>query len=64
MPKTEHTSQVAETKPTQSLVSKMPTGNLAPSKKDSVSLVKKVSAKVASVFGSDSDDDVSYSNFC
>ena len=36
----------------------MPTGVLAPSKKDEVVMVKKVSDKVASVFGDDSESDV------
>jgi hypothetical protein len=41
-----------------SLEPKLPTGNLASSKKMPVTVVKNVSEKVAKVFGSDSDDEV------
>ena len=41
-----------------SLEPKLPTGNLASSKKMPVAVVKNVSEKVAKVFGSDSDDEV------
>lgn len=39
---------------------KMSPGILAPSKKDDIVLVKKVSEKVASVFGEDSESEVRY----
>lgn len=38
----------------------MTPGILAPSKKDDIVLVKKVSEKVASVFGDDSESEVRY----
>ena len=44
-------------------MSKLPTGNLASSKKLPIAVVKNVSEKVAKVFGSDSDDEVSNNLF-
>lgn len=54
--------------PPIAVVPKLPTGCLAPSKKQPIAVVKNVSEKVAQVFGSDDDDDVIfkhilYSNF-
>ncbi len=40
------------------ILPKLPTGNLAPSKKQPIAVVKNVSEKVAQVFGSDDDDEV------
>ena len=44
--------------PPASVIPKPPVGNLASSKKLPIAVVKNVSAKVAKVFGSDSDEEV------
>ena len=48
-----------EQKPAAIIVPKLPTGNLAPSSKAPSTVVKNVSEKVAKVFGSDDEDEVS-----